>query len=155
VLTFASGTVVGLLIRGTCEPPRRGSWMAARLGLSPDQKEQMHTIWSGYFEAARKQFGDRFRRLDRERDAAIDALLPETLKVQYDAILEEHSREMQQLRESMGSLRREARERTRQVLTPQQWAQFEEMEKKRGRRGRRFRHHRPRPATTQKTVPRG
>ena len=155
VLTFTAGTAVGLLIRWPGKPPRRGSWMASKLGLSAEQKEQMHKIWSDYYKAAREQFRPRFRQLDQERDMAIDALLPETLKVLYDAVLEEHAHEMAALREKMQALRQEAREQTRQILTDQQWKQFEEMEKKRGRRGRRHRRGRPRPAATQKASPDG
>jgi len=136
-LVFASGVVVGRL--AWRRPPRRHrSWLSDELNLTPEQREQMREIWSNAMRGLAPQLGSRRRALSEEQQQAIDELLnPEQLQ-EYKNILEEHERARRSLAEQREEAFRDAVERTKQILTPDQREKYEEMMSRMRERGPRW-----------------
>jgi Spy/CpxP family protein refolding chaperone len=140
VVTFAAGAAVGLSFSRAQHGPHGPSWLAAELGLTGRQKEQMREIWS---EVMSKTFRDRWeqrRIIAEERDQAIVDLLTEEQRSRYDAILQEYTRKREEMEQQREQAFKEAIERTKQVLTPEQATKYEELLKKRPERGPGDRH---------------
>ena len=93
-LVFAAGAAVGLLVARSAQPPRRGSWLAHEFDLTPEQQEQMRKIWSEVMSSARRNGRERRQALRTERDKAVQALLSEEQKVQYEEVMQEYSRKL-------------------------------------------------------------
>jgi Spy/CpxP family protein refolding chaperone len=149
--TFAAGAAVGFSVWGTGHRRHGPSWLAAELGLSDQQREQMHQIWSETMSNAFRDRWEQRRAIAEERDQAILDLLTDEQRTRYDAILEAYARKRQEMEEQREQAFKQAVERTKQILTPEQAAKYEELLKKRpergpgDRRGRRDRHGPPPP----------
>lgn len=111
---------------------RRGptSFMAERLGLTPEQHEKMREIWSSAREQMGQQNGGR-RALQQQRDEELLALLSPDQKKQLDAINARHDARMAELREAGDKLMRLAEQKTRDILTPEQRLKYDEFLKER------------------------
>ena len=135
VVTFAAGGAAGLLMSGP-GPRRHGpSWLTAELGLTEQQREKMHEIWS---EAMRAEGSDRWERrraLAENRDEAITALLTEAQRERYDGILSDYEAKLDAFAQERQRAFEQAVERTKQILTPEQAAKYDELLKNRPKRG--------------------
>jgi len=126
VLTFAAGTAAGLLIAYVSHPRPSHSRLESILNLNAEQKGQMDRIWSEVRDALVKQRDS----LRQDRDKAIIALLTDDQRSRYDAILKEYSRKVAEMPNPF----EEAKKRTKEILTPEQAAKYDEwMEKQRER----------------------
>jgi Spy/CpxP family protein refolding chaperone len=132
LVAFAAGFVVGSQSRHPAavpatRPSHHGGWLVAELNLTPQQQEQMKQIWS---ETAWRGGGDREerrRKLAEARDQAIAALIRPEDKGRYDRIVKDYAEQMAAMdREWRGSFQA-AVERTKQILSPEQRAKYEEL----------------------------
>jgi Spy/CpxP family protein refolding chaperone len=145
LLAFAAGTSVGLFASrpAVSQPlprpagPRGGpeSFLARELNLSKDQQEQMRKIWSEVMGPGGRGPFDRRSALAQDRDQAVLALLTEEQRVKYDAILQDHAAKLEALSQERKRAFENAVERTKEILTPEQAAKYEELMKKQRDRG--------------------
>src|SRR5690348_12961163 len=87
-LALGAGLVAGKLdwsAAPTTAAQPAASPLAAELGLSPAQCDQIRTIWEPLRQAARAS-QDEARRLDQRRDLALEALLTPEQREQYGKI---------------------------------------------------------------------
>jgi Spy/CpxP family protein refolding chaperone len=135
LVTFAAGAVAGRLSVQSGHRPPGSSFLAAELNLTSEQREQMHNIWTEVMgEGGRRQWEQR-RLLGQERDQAIAALMTPEQKPLYDKILQDYTRKVDELSQERKKAFDQAVERTKQILTPEQAAKYEELLKKMPERG--------------------
>lgn len=149
---FGAGTLVGTARHGGRQteptPPEssdgsegRGggggaSWLSRELGLSPEQRDQMRQIWSELMNANRATNAwEQRREIQRQREQAVREMLGADQQQKFDQINEEYDQKLAELGESQRDAFRQAVERTRQILTPEQAAKYDEFLKRRGRGG--------------------
>lgn len=156
LLVFAAGAMMGWFWAGMQQRPRpRGSsWLADELGLSPEQRQQMETIWKEAAEKA-QALEDRRRVLMEERDAAVHNMLSAAQRLEYREIMEIYEKGRTDLNSEREIPFQEAVERTKAILTPDQLEKYDHMLTRfpRGDRGgrtpgRRSRGPRPTPSDT-------
>lgn len=167
LLAFAAGTSLGVLVGRPNRPSQHHSWLTSELSLTAEQRDQMSKIWSQTVGSVYKQQGEMRSALSQERDQAIRGLLSETQRTEYEAILQRHSRKMEELSQERKRAFEESVERTRKILTPSQAARYEELMKKQRERGSgqagspfrgpRHRHSEPAsaPTTSEPSAPHG
>jgi hypothetical protein len=130
VLAFAAGASVGLLAsmpgEATASRPGRGPDLTAQLGLTSEQQAQMRTIWSEFVAVQDKEFHDRKRTLWQEKDEAIEGLLTDEQRAEYDAICADCDRRMREMDEKWQDVIQQAVERTKAMLTPEQVKKYDE-----------------------------
>jgi Spy/CpxP family protein refolding chaperone len=130
LVTFAAGAVAGRLAWQSGHRPPGPSFLAAELNLTGEQREQMHNIWSEAMgEGGRRQWDQR-KVLGQERDAAIAALMTPEQKLQYEKILLDYTRKLDEQGQERKKAFDQAVERTKQILTPEQAAKYEELLKR-------------------------
>jgi Spy/CpxP family protein refolding chaperone len=158
LIAFAAGLVVGVQSRqsavlntpgspGTSAVPTTGpstrpgrhrGMLAAELGLSPDQQTQLNAIWSEIASEGHQR-DDARRQARKDRDDAIVALIHQEDQGKYQQILDTYTQRQQAIDEQWRSAYQNAVERTKQLLTPEQRAKYEELLKRnqwdRGPRG--------------------
>ena len=132
---FAAGVAANMAWTRFEHTPRRHSWIASRLDLSPEQAEQMRDIWSGTMRHLREQHREQRRLLRQERDDAIQALMTEEQKLRYQDILLKYSEKVAALDEGRTKAYEDAEERTKQILSEDQRKRYEELLKQRSGRG--------------------
>jgi len=135
VVAFAAGAAVGLLMSSPGHRPRGPSWLTAELGLTDQQREQMHEIWSEVMRAGGSDRWERRRALAQHRDEAVTALLTEAQREQYDSILRDYGAKMDELDQERKQAFEQAVERTKQILTPEQAKKYDELFEERRKRG--------------------
>jgi Spy/CpxP family protein refolding chaperone len=135
LVTFAAGAVAGRLSWESGSRPPRPSFLAAELDLTADQREQMHKIWTEVMDEGGRRQWDQRRVLGQDRDAAIAALMTAEQKPQYEKILQDYTRKVDELSQERKKAFDQAVEQTKQILTPEQAAKYEEMLKKMPERG--------------------
>ena len=133
VVVFAAGVSTGLLLPRLKDHSPRRSWLASQLKLTPQQEEQMRTIWEGAVRTPGGREG--WSALARERDDAVEALLSEEQRAKYDAILQEHVRRLEELSQQRKRSFDEAVERTKSILTPDQAEKYDALLKRRDGKG--------------------
>lgn len=148
LLVFAAGTSLGMLMRTKAMTPPP-SEMAERLKLTDDQQAEMKKIWSETATAMRelsRQQADQRSLLREHRDQALQDLLTPEQRQKYELIGQEYSRGMEGLSQQREKLLRDAQAKTRQILTPDQVAGYDEWVKQHepgtGEGGWRGRHRR-------------
>lgn len=142
VIAFAAGTVVGMLLRqepviassaGEAtgrRPPE--SWLAERLGLDARQTEQVKQIWSDAMQAARRDGDrDRWHQLRQKRDQAVADLIRPEDKAAYERVLQTYEDETAKLGRERHQAFQAAVAKTREILTPEQRAKYEQLLKDR------------------------
>jgi Spy/CpxP family protein refolding chaperone len=154
VVALGSGVVIGLNLprHGESPRPRGRSWLADELKLTPEQRAKMETLWSELLpggsgrEGGERRPGDARRRLYRERDEAIAALIPAERKAEYENVLAHVEQQMADMRREQEKAFQKAVEGTKAILNPDQRSRYEELLKKGS-----FGPHRPgtNPAATQ------
>jgi Spy/CpxP family protein refolding chaperone len=135
VATLAAGIVVGLSVSRARHRPHGPSWLAAELDLSDAQRQQMHEIWSETMSNAFRSRWEQRRAMAEARDQAILDLLTDEQRARYDAILEAYARKRKEMEQQREEAFKQAVERTKQILTPEQAAKYEELLKKRPKHG--------------------
>jgi Spy/CpxP family protein refolding chaperone len=135
VAAFAAGTTAGL-VAGKSQPrPHDRSWLMAQLSLTTQQREQMRKIWSEAMDASVTQYGEQRRAIAGERDKAIAALLTQEQQPKYEQILRECNQKLAELSEQRKHAFEQAVEQTKQILTPDQGKQYDELIKRQRDRG--------------------
>lgn len=110
--------------------PSRGrgprGWLAAELGLTPDQHKQLDEIWTEVAERGRgRDHEGRRRAMRADRDEAVAALISADRWGAYEEIIAEFAERNAELdREFRGDFE-QAVERTKQILTPAQRAKYD------------------------------
>lgn len=135
LLTFVAGTSLGLLTSWPKSRSPHRSRLWRELNLSEEQRNQMREIWSEVMGSRR----EKRRTLARERDEDIVALLTDEQRPQYEQIVREYKKKMDELSQERQRRIQEAVERTKQILTPEQARKYEELRKQRREKGRRRR----------------
>ena len=135
-VAFAAGISLGVVwtqFRG--RPPRR-SWITDKLGLTPDQREQMRNVWSAAMGDLRKRQREQRRAIREERDEAVRGLLNEKQKVQYEEVMKAYDEESSALDAARKAAFEKAVEQTKLILTEPQRKKYEELLKERPPFGR-------------------
>ena len=135
LVTFAAGSFVGWSVSRPDHPRGGPSWLTAELNLTPEQRDQMHAIWSEAMGATMKQRGEQGKALRQERDQAVIALLSDEQKTRYDVIYQDYLRKEGELSDQRKQAFDEAVKRTMLILTPEQAARYEDLMKKQPERG--------------------
>jgi Spy/CpxP family protein refolding chaperone len=135
---FSAGLVVGmqwhrLESQPTSRPGRTGGWLARELNLTPDQAEELNRIWSQMARQGGREREERRRQLYRERDEAIIALIRPEDELLYEAILSDYAARMAELDREWRAAYEAAVRHTRQILTPEQQARYDELLRRRQR----------------------
>ncbi len=138
VVALGSGLVIGMnLQRGGDSPrPRGRSWLADELKLTSQQREQMKTIWEAMVpggsgrESWERRQSDTRRRLYKERDEAVAALVPAEKKADYEKVLARVEQQMADMRREQEKAYQKAVEETKAILNPEQRAKYEELLKR-------------------------
>jgi hypothetical protein len=129
-LAFAAGASVGMLAslprEATASRTGRGPDLAAQLGLSSQQRTEMHAIWSEFVTGRDREFRDRKRALWQEKDEAIEGLLTDEQWVEYDATCADCDRRMREMDEQWQEVIQQAVEWTKAILTPEQVKKYDE-----------------------------
>ena len=134
---FAAGVLVGAVARRATAPRReRHSWLSQELDLTPDQRDQMRDIWSDAMRGSREQQHQERRALREKRDQALQDLLSDEQKAEYEKILLKYEEGTKALDEVRKAAFDDAVQRTKAILNEEQRAKYEEMLK----RGPRERH---------------
>src|SRR5687768_14474571 len=93
--------------------------LAHELQLTPPQREQMRQIWEGVRRTAEDCFEDG-RRMQRNRDAALEQLLNDEQKAKFEKISKEYADEFEKVKRRRAQAFREAVESTNRILSPEQ-----------------------------------
>ena len=132
-LALAAGVSGGILlarlpVAGTepADTTAASSPLAAELGLSAKQSEQMRTIWEGVRTTAQDCFDDA-RRLQKQRDDALVSLLNDEQKAKFEQISKDYADSFAELNRKRDKEFKKAVEQTRQVLTAEQWQKYEKI----------------------------
>jgi Spy/CpxP family protein refolding chaperone len=132
VLVLSAGLVVGRLSAhlpvGQHPPDHGRGWFQDSLGLTPDQKTKMDAIWAD-LKSQRDKDDELRRGLDRERDAAIKALLTPEQSIAYDKIFQDYHAHRSDLDKEREQEFRTANERSRALLTADQQVKWDAMSK--------------------------
>ncbi len=134
-LAFVAGGSVGMLTApgqrdGRTQHPRGPDRLSKELGLSSEQQAQMRDIWSKVMGGeAMQQWRQRRQELGRQRTEAIEALLSDQQRKQYEQILAEHARRIEEYEQERHQLVQAAVDRTKSILTPEQAKKYEEIRK--------------------------
>jgi len=139
VVAFAAGVSSALVAREWKAPEKQhgSSWISNELGLDSAQREEMIKIWSGVGRGNWQEEGDRRRALQKQRDEAVRALVPEEKQAELTQIYEAYSKQTAELSEQRRKSFDAAVEKTKAILTPEQRSKYEEILARRaeGRRG--------------------
>jgi Spy/CpxP family protein refolding chaperone len=134
LVSFAAGLVVGMETRHASiaappatHPARGRGWLASELALSSEQQEQLDKIWSETASRGGREQDDHRHKLREERDRAIAALVPPPDRPRYEAALKSYADQMAALDNQWRSHFQASVEKTKQILTPQQRAKYEEL----------------------------
>ncbi len=139
-LAFAAGGSVGMLAAPEQPLPSRrghGPDLTGQLGLTSEQREKMHDIWTESVFGRDKEFRDRKRVLWQEKDEAIEGLLTDEQRIEYDEILADCDRRMKEMDEQWQEIIQQAVLETRKILTEEQAKKYDEF---RARRRDRWSH---------------
>jgi len=130
LLAMFAGVAVGMLgakIPASREPR---SWLADELGLTPEQREQMQSIWQD-ISKNRQSDWERRQTIDKDRREAIVALLTPEQKTQYDKINQDFTQKIQDMAKQREAAFADAQERTKRILTADQRVKYEQLMQKR------------------------
>jgi len=132
VLALAAGVSGGMLLaRLPATHPEGGdaataaaSPLAAELALTPQQSEDMRRVWEGVRETSQQCYEDG-RRLQKDRDDALVALLTDEQKVKFEKISREYAEQFAELNRKRDRDFDKAVQQTKKILTDGQWQKYE------------------------------
>ena len=148
LIAFAAGLAVGVQMRRPIvaqgpmpvEPPTRtttgpstrgsrspGSWFAAELKLSPEQRKKMDAIWSEVARGGREEMEKERDALRKQRDEAIIALVGPDKKEQYDQIFKDYDEQRKAAERKMRGRFEKAVEETKAILDDEQREKYEKL----------------------------
>lgn len=132
IVAFAAGLVIGLSPQpdaASNEPKagHHGSSLAAQLSLTPEQQSQLDKIWSETARRGGRERDDRRRRVYKDREDAIAALIRPEDRSRYDEIQKKHAEQMASLESEWRTSFQAAVEQTKRILTPEQRTKYDEM----------------------------
>jgi Spy/CpxP family protein refolding chaperone len=125
VLTLAAGAALGVVIDRSMRGRDRGSHLARKLDLTPQQQKRMREIWSETLRASRENLHGRRKDLRDQREQAVRQLLNEQQRERYREIQNKYEQGRETLRERRRELFKEAREKTRKILNPDQRKKYD------------------------------
>lgn len=131
LVTFAAGAALGVLAGRPGHGKSHGS--LKELNLTHDQEAQMKKIWSDDMGLYFKQQGERRAALVQKRDQDVMTLLTEAQRPKYQAIQQEYSGGQEALSQDRRRAFDDAVKRTKEILTPEQAAKYDELMKQRDR----------------------
>ncbi|MFH0965937.1 MAG: Spy/CpxP family protein refolding chaperone [Planctomycetota bacterium] len=124
---FAAGAAAGVAwTRHSMRPPH-GSWIEHALDLTPQQREQMRAIWSSMMSVSPQQRREQRLALQKERDAAVRALLDDEQGAKYDEVMKTYAEKLAAMDEAARKAFEEATQRTKEILTESQRKKYEEL----------------------------
>jgi hypothetical protein len=132
VLVLSAGLVLGRLST-RLRPPQpspdhhRG-WFPEQLGLTAEQQKSMDGIWAEV-KPQMDKINDRRRAADKDRDAAIRALMTPEQLAAYDKIFADLHAKHQDLDKEREALFHSANDRSRALLTADQQVKWDAMQK--------------------------
>jgi Spy/CpxP family protein refolding chaperone len=136
VLAMGAGVAVGMLGAKYPQTHQPRSWLGDELGLSPDQREQMRSIWQDVSKSGQRDWGKR-RALEKEKTEAVLGLLTPEQKAKYDELNRQYQQKAQEISQQREANMQDAIERTKAMLTPQQRERYEQiMQERREKRDR-------------------
>ena len=121
VVVFAAGVSAGFLFDRLKQHPSRRSWLTSQLNLTAEQREKMRKIWSEAMQLPSSRAEDK-RFLQQQRDQAIRELLTEEQAKEYESILQNYARNVEELFKQRREEFKQAVEKTKEILTPEQAA---------------------------------
>ena len=141
LIAFAAGLTVGMATRTTglasptappaTRPAGRGpGFLIEALSLTPQQAENLREIWSK--PPGPHEFDERRGQLRRERDEAIVALVPAADRSRYDELQKTYKEQSDSIEREMRASFDGKVTRTKEILTPEQRAKYEEILKQHG-----------------------
>jgi hypothetical protein len=98
--------------------------LGTELGLAPQQSEDMRRVWEGVRETAQQCYEDG-RRLQKDRDDALVALLSDEQKVKFEKISREFAEQFAELNRKRDRDFEKAVQQTKRILTDSQWQKYE------------------------------
>ena len=130
LLAMGAGVAVGMLgsrsLPSNTTPGHDAStWLANELQLTPDQQQKMNRIWSEMLASKGRQYGEQFRALQQQREAAIAALMTEQQQVQCNKLNEEYAGKWRDLWKRMEQDFSAAADKTRQLLNDTQRKRYD------------------------------
>jgi Spy/CpxP family protein refolding chaperone len=144
IVAFSAGLVSGLAVRGrevqasspmaTSRPVTAGGpggLLAAELGLTREQGEQMNRIWRENARTLRHQQDQRRTQARKERDEAIAVLIRPEDREKYDQVLRAHTERLAEIDRESRALFQSGFEESRKILTPEQQVKYEAFLKRR------------------------
>jgi uncharacterized membrane protein len=129
-LAFVAGAVAGFTASRVEAKWERGSWLQRELNLSPEQAEQMKTIWSEMLSDTRRLHRDLEQALKQQRREALRKLLTDEQFAQYEAVEKDLEEREQTDHEARKAAFDQAVEATKAILDDEQRARYEEMLRK-------------------------
>ena len=141
LIAFAAGLTVGMATRTTglasptvppaTRPAGRGpGFLIEALSLTPQQADNLREIWSK--PPGPHEFDERRGQLRRERDEAIVALVPAADRSRYDELQKTYKEQSDSIEREMRASFDGKVTRTKEILTPEQRAKYEEILKQHG-----------------------
>jgi Spy/CpxP family protein refolding chaperone len=141
VLAMGAGVAVGMLSARIPQTRQPRSWLGDELNLSPEQRDQMRTIWQDVSKN-RPRDGERRRALEKERNEAIIRLLTDEQKLKYEQINQQFAQGQQDQAQQREAAIQSAIERTKQILTPDQRVKYAQIMQERREKKERDRESR-------------
>lgn len=120
---------------------RGRGFLPRELNLTAEQQKQMDEIWSSMAAHGPREQDERRREFRQERDDAIVALIRPEDRAAYEQILKTYTDRMSAMDQETRKAFEDAVRRTKEILTSEQQAKYEEILKRfqpgeRGPRGR-------------------
>jgi cell division protein ZapA (FtsZ GTPase activity inhibitor) len=134
VLVLCAGVVVGRLwtrLPAAVMPPHQDhdrGWFQDTLALTPEQRKDMDGIWADVKQQVDK-INDRRHAIDKDRDAAIRALMTPEQLTAYDKIFADVHTKHMELDKERETLFHSANDRSRALLTADQQVKWDAMQK--------------------------
>jgi len=130
LLAMGAGVAVGMLgSRSLPSNTARGTdastWLANELQLTPDQQQKMNRIWSEMLASKGHQYGEEFRAIQQQREAAIAALMTEQQQMQCNKLNEEYAAKWRDLWKRMEQDFSTAADKTRKLLNDSQRKRYD------------------------------
>jgi Spy/CpxP family protein refolding chaperone len=141
VLGLSAGVLAGLLaarlpgssshpVPPATPPGGVPQGLVDELNLSNDQQSKMRDIWEGVRTRVHRSFDDA-QQLQKDRDAALVALMTEQQKAQFEKISQEYAKKYADLEQKRQQAFEQAVQKTRNLLNGDQRKRYDEILKER------------------------